>query len=375
MKGAVKLLSMFKIVREKAGTIVPILTFTLIMLGLAVLSSASSNMGKIKFDDTYYFVRHQLINGFAVGMAGMLAGIFVPLKYIKKGAFVFLLLNIILLGLVFTPLGGGFGTANRWIDLYGVVVQPSELLKITFIVYLSAWLSGGRKNRRDDLMEGLVPFLIICSIIAVLLLMQPATSILAILLIVAFAIYLISGMKLSFIPIMFGLAALGIGAMIIVTPYRMNRITTFLNPSADLQGKSYHLNQALTTIGSGGLTGVGYGQSKLKISSLPEPIGDSIFAIVAEEFGFIGAIFFILLYFFYSFTGLIGSLEVKSEFGKLVLIGFSSLIGIQAFVHIASISGVIPMTGVPLPFISYGGTALAVFMTMSGLMINIFKNG
>jgi len=362
-------------IKKKADVIIIAVCAALLVLGLAVLASASSYLGEAKFGDAYYFIKHQFIFGFGIGLFAFFATLLVPLKFLKKYSFILLLINIVGLILVFSPLGGGFGTSNRWLDIAGFPFQPSEVLKFTFIVYISAWLTSKGRDRKKDLSEGLIPFMIICAIIGGLLLAQPSTSILVIIMVSALIIYFVSGMKLSFIAFI-GIAGVILIALVTMfSPYRMSRITSFLNPSADIRDSGYHLNQSLITIGSGGLTGVGYGKSTLKISSLPEPIGDSIFAVIAEEFGFIGASFFIFLYFLLIYAGFIGSLKTHSDFGKLLLVGFSSIIGLQAFTHIASISGIIPMTGIPLPFISYGGTALVTFMVIAGLMVNALRNG
>jgi cell division protein FtsW len=300
---------------------------------------------------------------------------FIPLKFFKKAAFILLLLSIVGLILVFTPLGGKFGTSSRWLDIAGIQIQPSELLKFTFIVYIAAWLTVKGKDRKKDFTEGLLPFLIICAVIGSLLIAQPSTSILIIIMAAALIVYFVSGTKLSFVAIV-GLAGiLAITLVISFSGYRTERIMSFLNPDADVRDTGYHLNQSLTTIGAGGLWGVGYGKSTLKVSSLPEPIGDSIFAVIAEEFGFIGASVFIVLYFLLVYAGLAGSVKAHSDFGKLIVIGFSSIIGLQAFIHIASVSGLIPVTGVPLPFVSYGGTALITSMAMVGLMVNALRHG
>jgi len=361
-------------IAKKADIIIIAVCATLIVLGMAILASASSHLGTIQFGDPHHFIRHQFIFGFGVGIVAFFAAMFVPIKFLKKIAFVLLLLSIVGLVLVFTPLGGEFGTANRWIQIGDFQFQPSEILKITFIIYVAAWLTSKGKDRKKDFFEGLLPFLIICAIISGLLLAQPATSILVIIMLSALIVYFAGGIKLSFVAIMGLLGIVALGLIIIITPYRVERVASFINPDADIRGAGFHGRQALIAIGSGGLTGVGYGRSTLKIDFLPEPAGDSIFAVIAEEFGFLGSMFFISLYFLLVYTGFAGSTKARTDFGKLMLIGFSSIIGIQTFIHIASVSGIMPITGIPLPFISFGGTALVTFMAMAGLMVNITRN-
>lgn len=364
----------FSAIRRQADTIILVITAILIAAGLAVLSSASSNISMIKYGEPYYFLKHQFTYGLGFGLAGFFAALFVPLKYWRRFSFVILIVNIAALLLVFSSLGGEFGTANRWIDFAGVQFQPSEFLKFSSVLAFSAWLTQKGKDRRNSFKEGLGPFLLVASAIAVILYFQPATSIILIIAVALGITYFIGKLNLWYVAGLLGVAAALIAALFIFADgYRMERIMSFRNPEADVRGSGYHLTRALTTIGSGGLFGVGYGKSVLKLG-LPEAANDSIFAIIAEEFGFIGSIFFISLYLSLVASAFLGALEVRSEFGKLVAIGFASTLGIQSIIHIASISGSMPMTGVPLPFISYGGSSLVVGMTMIGLMVNIFRN-
>lgn len=174
------------------------------------------------------------------------------------------------------------------------------------------------------------------------------------------------------------ISALAAGMLILslltyLTPYRWARVMTYFNPESNLQTTGYHVNQTKIAIGLGGLWGVGYGQSTTKIKYLPEPIGDSIFAVIAEEMGFVGGVALIILFFLFVIRTIFISFKTRDRFAQLLLIGFASLVALQSFVNIAAISGIIPLTGIPLPFISYGGTALAVFMTMAGIIVNVSK--
>ena len=347
-------------------------SFLLVIIGLAVLTSASSDLGQLKFNESYFYLKHQLIYGLSIGLIGFLIAAKFYYRNYENLAVILLIISLVLLVLIFTPLGFTAGGATRWLQFGPVVFQPSELLKITFVVYLASWLSN-KNHRQESFWGGFVPFLIITGLVSALLIAQPSTSAVLILMGTALIIYFTSGAKLSYIfyTILFGI----IGLLIIsyFTSYRWERIRGFLNKESDIQSSSYQLNQALIAIGSGGLWGVGFGQSTTKLHYLPQPIGDSIFAIIAEEFGFVGAAFLISLFILLTIRCLLIARKVTDKFGQLLLIGFGSLIAIQTFVHIASISGIIPLTGVPLPFISYGGTALAIFMTISGIMVNISK--
>ncbi len=365
--------SRFSKQRNAPDYLIVFLTLFLVVFGLVMVASASSELGEKNFGDSYFYLKHQIFYGLSLGIVGFLAASKISYKHYQKIAVILLALNILALILVFTPFGVAAGGAARWLKFGPVIFQPSELLKISFIVYLAAWLSG-KKERRSNFFGGYVPFLIISGLVSMLLILQPTTSVVAILMISALVIYFASGAKFSYI---LGTVVLGLIALLVVSyfsPYRWERIKGFLDPHADTQGATFHINQALIAIGSGGLTGVGYGQSTTKLLYLPEPIGDSIFAVIGEELGFLGSLFLILAFLFLIIRGLLLSRKISDRFGQLLLVGFSSLIGAQTFVHIGAISGLLPLTGTPLPYISYGGTALAVFMTISGIMVNISKN-
>ena len=345
----------------------------LTIFGLVMLASASSNLGKTQFNDTYYYLKHQLLFGLTLGAAGFAAGYFLNYQYLKKFAFVLLLASIAALILVFTPLGSQVRNTSRWLFLGPLSFQPAELMKLTFIVYLAAWLANPKFKRATDFQSGLLPFLIISGIIMGLLILQPATSTVVILLASGLTVYFMSGAPVKYIGL-FLLAGGAIFALVIyATPYRLARIQSFLDQSADTQGKNYQVNQALVAIGSGGVTGRGYGQSVTKKGSLPTPIDDSIFAVVAEELGFVGAGALIALFAMFTFRLFWLAKRISDRFGRLLLIGFGTVIALQAFVNMAAISGLIPLTGIPLPFVSYGGTAFAIFLTMSGISLNISK--
>lgn len=349
------------------------LVFILVIAGLVILASASSELGKIRFNDSYYYLKHQLMYGLSLGVVGFIAAFFVNYQWYKKVAALFLGLNVILLVLVFSPIGVSSGGASRWIALGPVLFQPAELLKLSFIVYIAAWLANRSKSNMRDFFSGVLPFFSLCGVVAVLLLMQPATSTVVILLASCIGMYFVSGAQMRHIA-GFGVVGLvGLAILIWATPYRMQRIVSYFKPDADAQGSSYQINQALITIGSGSLWGVGYGQSTSKVNYLPAPLDDSIFAIAAQELGFVGASAIVIFFAMLVWRLLWLAKHTRDRFGHLILIGFACLIALQSLVNMGSISGVLPLTGIPLPFVSYGGTALAVFMTMMGIAANISR--
>ncbi len=346
----------------------------LVIFGLVMLSSASSDLGKLKFNDTFYYLKHQIYYGLSLGVVGFLIGYFVHYKKWQKLSIYLLLFSVACLILVFTPLGFHSGGATRWINIGPISVQPAEILKLTFIIYLAAWLSNKKIKRQSSFSEGLLPFLAISSVIAILVILQPATTTIVILMGASLIAYFVSGAKLRYILGIILLGIVALAGLITVTPYRFNRVMDYLhNNNSDVLSSGYHRNQALISIGSGGISGVGYGQSTTKYKFLPEPIGDSIFAVIAEELGFIGSIFVIATFILIFIRGILIAKNSRDDFGKLTVVGFISIIAIQTFINLGAISGLLPLTGVPLPFISYGGTALAIFLTMMGIVGNISK--
>jgi cell division protein FtsW len=344
----------------------------LLVFGLAMLASASSDLGKTLFNNSYYYLEHQIEFGLTLGGLGFAVGYFVPYQQFKKIAFPMLIISIACLALVFTKLGSTINETNRWLRLGPLSFQPAELMKLTYLIYLAAWLSNTKINRTKDLQSGFLPFALVSGLIAILLLLQPATSTVFILLASGLAVYFVSGAPVKYILGIVAVGVIGVGLLIAVTPYRLSRITGFLHQGANTQGQNFQLNQSLIAIGAGGTVGQGYGQSTTK-SILPDPIDDSIFAVVAEELGFVGAGALIALFCMYTFRLYWLARKTGDRFGRLLLIGFGTVVALQAFVNMASISGIIPLTGVPLPFVSYGGTALAVFLTMSGIALNVSR--
>ncbi|OGZ54672.1 MAG: hypothetical protein A3B25_03550 [Candidatus Ryanbacteria bacterium RIFCSPLOWO2_01_FULL_48_26] len=345
----------------------------LTLFGLAMLASASSELGKAKFNDSYYYLKHQALFGLSLGIIGFLVTSFFRYQNLKKFALPLLVLNLIALVLVFTSAGLEVRGVNRWLKIGPLSFQPAESMKLVFVLYLAAWLSNTKIKRTTKFLEGFLPFVLISGLIAILLVLQPATSTVAILLGSGLIVYVLDGAKIRYVLLIVLVGVLGVATLIQITPYRKDRISSFFNKTEDISGKNYQVTQALIAIGSGGLAGKGYGESSAKVNFLPASIDDSIFAIISEELGFIGASTVVMLFGMLSFRMFYLARRLRDRFGRLILIGFGSVIAFQSLIHMASISGLLPLTGVPLPFISYGGTALAVFLTMGGIAVNISK--
>jgi cell division protein FtsW len=275
--------------------------------------------------------------------------------------------------LVFVPgLGMTHAGATRWIDIGFTTVQPSEFFKIAFVIYVASLLSGTHKQI-DSWRYGLLPFVGVLGVTGIVMLALPDTDTFMIMATAGLAMFVTAGARWRHIATL-GLAACIMLAIVAFTrPYIMDRITTFMSPEKDPLGSGYQIQQSLIAVGSGGFLGRGYGQSIQKFEYLPEPIGDSVFAVYAEEFGFLGSTILILLLSFFTFRGFKIATEAEDLFGMLLVVGFMTLIVSQAFLNIAAMVGVAPLSGLPLPFISHGGTALIAILASLGIVLNVSK--
>ncbi len=342
-----------------------------------MLLSASSPSGYAQFGDSYYFVKHQVIFGLIPGLGALFAFANVPYAFWRRHAWNLLIISIILLILVFIPgLSAGIGTARSWISVGGVFsVQPSEIVKLTFLFYLCAWLAARDRHSVRDVHSGFLPFMLALGTIMFLMILQPDVGTMAVIAAMSLVVYFVAGAPLGYV---LGLVVAGFGALgllISLAPYRVARFTTFLHPELDPQGIGYHINQALLAIGSGGLFGLGYGHSRQKFQYLPEVAGDSIFAVIGEEMGLIVSVLTIGLLVLFLWRVLKIAQAAPDAFAKYVVVGIAAWITIQAFVNIASMVALMPMTGIPLPFVSYGGTSLAVSLAAVGVVLSISKAG
>lgn len=368
-----RLKSIFKSSGE-SDRVLKLILFLLLGSGLTMIASAGVSYGNVRFDDPYYFFKEQLV-GLSVGLVLLLICERIPYALWQKLVLPIFITALGLLILVFIP---GFGTtvygAARWVDLGIVSFQPSEVMKLAIMLYLAAWLSRRGERQARDFYEGFLPFLIILLVVGFLIIKQPDTGTLGLIFCVAITIFFVSGASLAhiFSLILGGLALLAI--LIKVAPYRMQRFLVFLNPEHDPLGAGYQMTQALLAIGSGGLFGVGLGHSRQKFNYLPEPVTDSIFAVLAEETGLLGAAFIVLLFVAFLWRGMRIARNAPDMFGKLLATGITAWVVCQAFINIAAISGLIPLTGITLPFISFGGTSLAILLAAVGILLNVSRH-
>lgn len=349
-------------------------TGALLIFGLAVLASASAALSVQYYGHPWGFVLRQLTLGAGIGGILFLIGLRIPYRLWKPFALPLFLGAVMALLLVFIP-GIGFEAqgAARWISLGEFHVQPGEFAKFALVVYLAAWLSGTRNAYAASFQEGVAPFLVIVGILGALLIMQPDVTTLGILSLTAVAVYFAARTPLWHTAFFFVLGGSLLLALTHLAQYRMNRILAFLNPALDPQGIGYQINQAMLAIGSGGLWGRGLGFSRQKFFYLPESMGDSIFAIMAEEIGFIGAVSLLLLFCFFAIRGFLIARRAPDDFGKLLAIGLTSWILVQVILNIAGNLRLAPLVGITLPFVSYGSSSLAVTLLSVGVLLNISR--
>lgn len=353
-----------------------LLTIVMILLvfGLVMIASAGVIYSETRFADSYYFFKHQLIYGVLPGVFVLYLFSKIDYHFWRKVSVPLFIVSVIFLILVFVPgIGSRIYGASRWIYLGPFSFQPSEMAKLSIIIYLAAWLESRGANRIRDMFEGFLPFLGIMGLIGFLVMKQPDTGTLGIIVLSSFAIFFVSGASLWHIISFGGIGAVLLWILIKIEPYRLNRITSFLDPGADPRGIGYQINQALLAVGSGGLFGVGLGHSRQKFNYLPEPVGDSIFAIVGEELGLLGAAFLVILFVLLAMRGIRIAKNSPDMFGRLMATGITVWITFQAFINISANIALVPLTGIPLPFISYGGTSLVFLMAGIGILLNISK--
>lgn len=336
------------------------------LFGILMVYDSSVAIAIRDFQDQYYFVKEQF-KWLVVGLVALGITSRIPYRFWYTIAVPMLLVTMAFLLIVFLP-GVGIHAlgARRWINFGFFVLQPAELAKLSLVVYLSAWFSREEKNR-------FFSFLLLTGMIAGLVILEPDLGTSIILSCIAVSMYFFSGAPVSHF---LGLVPIIVGAVFllaIAAPYRMQRLTTFLNPSQDPLGSSYQIRQVLIGLGSGGWWGVGIGKSRQKYEYLPEANTDSIFAIIGEEIGFVGASLVVLGFLFIVSRGFRIALHAPDTFGRLLALGILSWVAIQTLINISAMVALIPLTGVPLPFVSYGGSSLIILLSAVGIVLNISR--
>lgn len=342
----------------------------LLLFGLVMLASASSIVAYNTYNDTYYFFKRQFV---AIVAGGALFWFFSKVDYRKWRLFALpaFIVSILLLLLVFIPgLGREINGSRSWINVFGMSVQPAELVKLCFIVYLAALF-----EKAEETAKRFKTFLLIFGLLAVLMLLQPDPGTLFILTAVSFGMYYIGGGKLKHIIICAIIGVMGLAVLVNLPGqgYRLDRFRCFMDQSRDTDSACYQINQSLIAIGSGGITGRGLGESRQKFLYLPEVQNDFIFAIIAEEAGLIGSAIVIILFVMLAQRAARTGRQAPDAFGRNIAAGVMIWISAQVFLNIGGITNFLPMTGVPLPLISYGGTAIVALLSGLGLVANISR--
>ncbi len=343
-----------------------VVVVSLTLFGLLMIYDASSYIAFRDFSDKYHYSKEQL-KWIIVGIAGLSFFSFFDYRKMYNLSLPILITAIGLLILVFVP-GVGIGAlgARRWINIGIFILQPAEFVKLALTIYLAAWFSQKEKER-------FFAFLLLLGLVVSLIMLEPDMGTAAIILLLSLVMYFISGGSIMHFVTLLPAVFIAGFFLIRIASYRLARLTSFLNVDKSISSASYHVKQILISLGMGGLWGVGLGNSLQKYAYLPENTTDSIFAIIAEEIGFVGSCAIIFLFLVIIWRGFKIAALCSNRFGKLLAGGISSFLAIQTLINLGSQTALLPLAGVPLPFISYGGSSLVVALCAIGILINISK--
>lgn len=349
-----------------------IIVLLITTVGFFIFSSAS--LGILGRDDSNFnLITIKQLSILVLGFIILLLVSRLPFRIWQRASLILFVSSVIATVLVFVPgLGLESGGARRWLLVGSLSIQPAEFLKLGFVLYLAALLAKHKGSSQWQ--HTLGPLLVLLTIVGAILVLQPDIDTLMIMTAGGVAMTFAAGCKWRHLLIVVLIIAGSLAALIATKPYIRARVQTFFNPTADLQGAGYQINQSLIAIGSGGLFGRGFGQSIQKFEYLPEPIGDSVFAVAAEEFGLIGSLTLVVLFVAYALAGLKIAIRAPSPFARLATVGIVIMIVTGAFSNIAAMLGLIPLTGTPLVFVSHGGTSLLMALIESGIVLNISRH-
>ncbi len=349
-----------------------LITLILTILGLIFIYSASSVLALEHYGKAAYFVHRQLF-GLCLGVVSFVIAYLIPSRWIKLTSPYLYLTSLGVTALTLFPkFAWHINGSSRWLKLGGIGLQPSEFLKLTFIIYV-AYLLVQKKYQKRSFWGSFVPLILIFGATALVLLKQPDFGLTVVLSLTLFALLLIARVSGEYLFMALAGFVPAVGLLIWFKPYRLKRILTFLNPWSDPQGAGFQIIQSLIAVGSGGLWGLGLSCSKQKFFYLPMQHTDFIFAIIAEELGFIGAISIVLLYILWLYFGMRLAWSMQDEFATYVTLGFVILISMQAVINLGVVTGLLPTKGVGLPFISYGCSGLVANLAMIGLICGLSR--
>lgn len=349
------------------------LIFLIVIFGLLMVASAGVIYGNARFEDPYFFFKQQFV-GVILGFAALFVLQKVDYHIFRKISFFGYIGALILLVAVLVSASGvsAYG-AQRWISLGSITIQPAEGVKLAMILYIAAWCAGKGVRQIRDFIEGFVPFIIILGVPCFLLILQPDVGTTGMVVIISMMIFFLAGARMQHIATMIVGGIMMLAILIGSSQYRLARFTTFLSPDSDVLGASYQIKQALIAVGSGGLWGRGLGLSHQKGLYLPEPVGDSIFAIIAEELGLIGSTLLMLAFIVMAWRIFRVARNAPDMFGRLIAGGVGVWVIGQAMMNIAAITGLIPLTGITLSLISFGGTSMVFMLAGLGIVLNISR--
>lgn len=344
----------------------------LVLFGLVMLASASGPIAFQRFNDSWWYARHQLVYGIIPGLFAFAALSRIDYRLWRRWAFASFIVALVLLTLVFLPgFRAEWGTSRSWLQFAGYSFQPLEAVKLLFVVFLADRFSRDMADGQRGVARSLTPFLAALGVIGLLLIAQPDFGGLMLVAGISFLIYFAAGAPWKHI-LALGLAGLaGAFAIMKAAPYRAHRFMTFLHPEADPLGVGYHINQAYLAIGSGGWLGLGLGHSRQKFQYLPEVTGDSVFAVMSEELGFVVTLLFLAFMGAFISRCLRIAREAPDDFGRLVAVGIASWLMMQSLLNVGSMVGLLPLTGQPLPLVSYGGSSTVMLLAALGILTNI----
>ncbi|MCA9769913.1 putative lipid II flippase FtsW [Candidatus Dependentiae bacterium] len=346
------------------------ITVILILIGCLFIYSASSVYALETFGFSHYFIKKQLF-GLSLGIVGFIIARFTPLNLIKKLSPLLFIGTLSLTALTLIPIiSYRIHGSSRWLNIAGFSFQPSELLKIAFVLYIAYFLSK-RERRTISFARTYLPFLVIIGITSIILLQQPDFGLTITLATTAITLLFIGQFHAAYLSALFATCIPLVITLILIKPYRIKRILTFLNPWNDPQGAGFQIIQSLIAIGSGSFCGIGISNSKQKFFYLPMQHTDFIFSIIAEETGFIGSLLLISLYMLFTYFGMKLAWQMKDSFCIFATLGFIILISLQTIINLAVTTGLAPTKGIGLPFVSYGNTSLVCIIFMIGLIINM----
>lgn len=345
----------------------------LLLFGLVALTSATGPTGFQRFGDTYYFLKRQLLTGILPGIVLFLVFSKIPLRIYRKAAPWLLPVSVILLSLGFIPgLRADYGSGS-WITIFGQSFQPSEPVKLLVIIYFAWWLARRGTKYIREFWTGLLPFMIVVGIFMGVMMLQSDLGTTSVFVAIFFSMYIAAGAPWRHLAIVTTGGMVLFYILIKIAPYRADRLKIFLRPDLDPQGVGYHINQALLAVGSGGWLGLGLGKSRQKFLYLPEVASDSIFAVVAEELGFVISALVIAAFVYLIWLGLRIAERAEDDFGRFIAVGIVAWFGFQAILNISAMVGLMPLTGVPLPFISHGGSAMLANLAAVGTLVAVAK--